>query len=50
MDTNKDDVVTYEEYIAYCQNKQHNDNSNKIEETYNHEDPPTEDISVDTEI
>ncbi len=36
MDINKDEVVTYEEYIRYCQKKNQNkkQSENKIEKTY----------------
>ncbi len=51
MDENQDDVVTYEEYIKYCQNKKQNEKQtdNKIEQTYSQEETPEEDITIETE-
>ena len=52
MDENKDDVVTYEEYIRYCQNKKQNEKQqeNKVEQAYSNEDTEdTEEITVETE-
>ena len=53
MDYNKDDVVTYEEYLKYCSEKEKTKTKDdKIAQTYQQSDEPPaqdEEISIETE-